>query len=263
VSEHARKLGDSRLAIDVANLKIGMYVSELDKPWLETPFLFQGFLIREQEEIDELRKHCRQVVIDVEQTDSAINVKSLAAPGSRKPVEAPTTMQLPSYPTTAAKRPASKKPAPSSATTVDEHHSVYSDVSEMRQELAKAKEQHDQASMLIREVMDGLSDGGKLDVNTAERAVQPIVASVMKNESAMTWLVRLRATSDYLYTHSVSRAIWATVMARHLGMPKDAIEAIGLGAILLDIGKTRLPPEILSKTGRLTDDELAIAHSHV
>jgi putative nucleotidyltransferase with HDIG domain len=263
VSEHARKLGDSRLAIDVANLKIGMYVSELDKPWLETPFLFQGFLIREQEEIDELRKHCRQVVIDVEQTDSAINVKSLAAPGSRKPVEAPTTMQLPSYPTTAAKRPASKKPAPSSATTVDEHHSVYSDVSEMRQELAKAKEQHDQASMLIREVMDGLSDGGKLDVNTAERAVQPIVASVMKNESAMTWLVRLRATSDYLYTHSVSSAIWATVMARHLGMPKDAIEAIGLGAILLDIGKTRLPPEILSKPGRLTDDELAIAHSHV
>jgi HD-GYP domain-containing protein (c-di-GMP phosphodiesterase class II) len=46
-------------------------------------------------------------------------------------------------------------------------------------------------------------------------------------------------------------------------MPKDAIEAIGLGAILLDIGKTRLPPEILSKPGRLTDDELAIAHSHV
>ncbi|HUF74201.1 MAG TPA: HD-GYP domain-containing protein [Gammaproteobacteria bacterium] len=263
MSELATKLGDNRLAIDVANLRIGMYVSVLDRPWLETPFLFQGFLIRAQGEIDELRKHCKQVVIDVDQTDPAVDVKSLAVPAPRKSVETPATMELPSYPATAAKKPASKKQACPPPVTVDAHHSVYSDISELRRELASARDQHDRASLLVREVMDNLSNGGKLDVKTAESAVLPIVESVMKNESAMSWLVRLRETSDYLYTHSVSSAIWATVMARHLGMPKDALEAIGLGAMLLDIGKTKLPPEILSKPGPLTDDELAIARRHV
>jgi putative nucleotidyltransferase with HDIG domain len=97
----------------------------------------------------------------------------------------------------------------------------------------------------------------------AEKAVQPIIDSVMKNDSAMAWLVRMRETSDYLYTHSISSAIWATVMARHIGMPKDSIEAAGLGAMLLDIGKTRLPREILLKPGRLTDAEMVIARGHV
>lgn len=263
MSQPAKQLDASRLAVDVANLQIGMYVSELDRPWLETPFLFQGFLIRDQEEVDELRKHCKQVVIDVDRTDPAIDVKSLDVPVPRKSAETPATMELPSYPATAAKEPASGKQASPAPPAVDEHHSVYSNVSVLRRELAGARDQHDRASLLIREVMDNLSNGGKLDVKTAERAVEPIVESVMKNESAMSWLVRLREASDYLYTHSVSSAIWATVMARHLGMPKDAIEAIGLGAILLDIGKTRVPPEILLKPGRLTDDEMSVARSHV
>jgi HD-GYP domain-containing protein (c-di-GMP phosphodiesterase class II) len=111
--------------------------------------------------------------------------------------------------------------------------------------------------------MDNLSDGGKLDVKTAQRAAAPIVESVMNNRSAMTWLVRMREMSDYLYTHSVSSAIWATVMARHIGMPKESIEAAGLGAMLLDIGKTQLPPELLSKPGPLTKAEMALAHRHV
>jgi putative nucleotidyltransferase with HDIG domain len=172
-------------------------------------------------------------------------------------------MELPSYPAAAVKKPVANRKPPRTVVTVDEHHSAYCDISEMRRELAKARDQHDRASLLIREVMDNLNNGGKLDVKTAEKAVQPIVQSVMKNESAMSWLVRMRETSDYLYTHSVSSAIWATVMARHLGMPKDAIESIGLGAMLLDIGKTRLPQEILLKPGRLTDEELRIARSHV
>lgn len=263
MSELAKKLGNNRLKIDVAKLKTGMYVSELDRPWLETPFLFQGFLIRDQEEIDELRKHCKHVVVDIEQTDAAVDVTALASTSSGKTTEAQPTMELPTYTSSSAKKPSSKKSPPPVSVTVDEHHSVYSDISEMRRELAKARDQHDRASLLIREVMDNLNNGGKLDMKTAEKAVQPIVQSVMKNESAMSWLVRMRETSDYLYTHSVSSAIWATVMARHLGMPKDAIESIGLGAMLLDIGKTRLPAEILSKPGRLTDEEMRIARSHV
>ena len=238
-----------------------MYVSELDRPWLETPFLFQGFLILDEAEIAELRKYCRWVVIDVDQTDAALDLKALALRSPEKAPEGPATT-FPSYPSPATGRHRSAREK-TGAPVVEEHHSVYSDIGELRRELANARDQHDRASLLIREVMDNLSNGGKLDLRTAEKAVQPIVESVMKNESAMSWLVRLREASDYLYTHSVSSAIWATVMARHLGMPKETVEAVGLGAMLLDIGKTRLPREILQKPGPLTEAELVIARTHV
>jgi HD-GYP domain-containing protein (c-di-GMP phosphodiesterase class II) len=73
----------------------------------------------------------------------------------------------------------------------------------------------------------------------------------------------MRRTSRYLYNHSVSSAVWAVLFARHLGLPKDAIDAAGLGAMLLDMGKTRVPREIVEKPGPLTHTEMAAMRSHV
>jgi hypothetical protein len=57
-----------------------MYVSSLDRPWLETPFVFQGFEIREQSEIEMLQKYCSTVYIDVDRGDiSPAQVKQLLA----------------------------------------------------------------------------------------------------------------------------------------------------------------------------------------
>ena len=220
-----------------------MYVSALDRPWLETPFLFQGFLIRDQEEIGELQRHCEYVYVDPEESANGVDFKSPADESSNP-------------------RARSKSPHfPKSKD--DEQRSACTDLREVRRELAKAKDQHDRATVLIHDVMDNLNNGGRLDVHTARKAAEPIVESVMKNPSAMTWLVRMRQTGDYLYRRSVSSAIWATIMARHLGLSREDVEAAGLGAMLLDIGKTRIPKEILMKPGPLTQGEMAHARRHV
>lgn len=234
-------MSKNAVRVDVECLEIGMYVAALDRPWLETPFLFQGFLIRDNEDIGELKRHCRHVYVDPEESANGLDFARLrpAAPRASNPAVTPDDADATGQ------------------------SSVYTDIGELRRELSEAKDRHDQATILIREVMDNLSDGGKLDVATAKRATQPIVESVMKSRSAMTWLVRMREAGDYLYTHSVSSAIWATVMARHLGMPKEDIEAAGLGAMLLDIGKTRIPRELLAKPGPLTPAEMAHARRHV
>ena len=59
-------LSIKQVPIDVGKVAEGMYVSKLDRPWLETPFIFQGFEIREQAEIDMLQRYCSVVYIDVE-----------------------------------------------------------------------------------------------------------------------------------------------------------------------------------------------------
>ena len=51
--------------LEVQQLKIGMYVRELDRPWRETPFIFQGFEIRSEDEIRDLQRYCQHVYVDI------------------------------------------------------------------------------------------------------------------------------------------------------------------------------------------------------
>lgn len=256
MSDTAIKLNEKLIEVGVADLEVGMYVSALDRPWLDTPFLFQGFTIVDQGDIDELRKHCQNVYVDAEQTHTTVDLtrvilKRRKATGPGVEITFDRTDNAP------ATKPVRRKPAPVRAKP------AYTSVAEIRGALAQTKEEHEQASKLVQDVMDNLNDGGKLDVGMAKNAVRPIVESVMRNESAMSWLVRMRQTNDYLYRHSVSSAVWAAGVARHIGMPKDAVETIGLGAMLLDVGKTQLPRGLLVKPERLTDEEMVIARQHV
>ncbi|HEY0877693.1 MAG TPA: DUF3391 domain-containing protein, partial [Zeimonas sp.] len=61
-----------RYQIPVESLQKGMFVAELDRPWLDTPFLLQGFLVDSQIELDTLRRYCRYVYVDLDLSNSAL-----------------------------------------------------------------------------------------------------------------------------------------------------------------------------------------------
>ena len=67
------------IRIDTQQLRIGMYVCELDRPWRETPFMFQGFEIRTEEELETLRQHCRTVFIVANDADAKLLAKRPSA----------------------------------------------------------------------------------------------------------------------------------------------------------------------------------------
>lgn len=54
--------------VPVGELKFGMYVAELDRPWTDTPFLFQGFVLESQKQLDTLKKYCTTVLVDAERS---------------------------------------------------------------------------------------------------------------------------------------------------------------------------------------------------
>lgn len=57
------------------DLKLGMYISELDHPWIESPFLFQGFQLKDDEEIQQVQATCKYVYVDTEKTPIEIYSK--------------------------------------------------------------------------------------------------------------------------------------------------------------------------------------------
>jgi len=77
-----------KIKVNSVDLIKGMYISELDRPWVESPFLFQGFLIKDAEEIEQVISTCKYVYIDTEKTPSDVRIKlQVLSAKSQKPVQ--------------------------------------------------------------------------------------------------------------------------------------------------------------------------------
>jgi len=227
---------ESSLAIKRLNaeeLEIGMYVSRLDRPWRETNFMFQGFHIVDQTEIEEIRQQARHVYILV--PDEEIEVAS-----GPHPVEAAA----------ADPGPADRRPAAARRTPLE-------------QEITQARRSHEQVANLMQEVESALTTNEELDLPRVKQTIGYMVRSIERNPDAYALLTRIKRFSSYTYNHSLTASVWATAFARQLEMDEQAMSDIALGTLLMDVGMTRLPAGILQKTSRLTHEEWEVVKTHV
>ncbi|MGH8370990.1 MAG: HD-GYP domain-containing protein, partial [Gammaproteobacteria bacterium] len=104
---------------------------------------------------------------------------------------------------------------------------------------------------------------GQLDIDMAQSAVRTMMQSVMRNPDAMVWLSKMKQFETYLYQHSINCTIWGLAFARYLGLDRQSIYDVGLGCMLFDVGKIRLPGNLLEKPAALAPLELHIVRSHV
>ena len=115
----------------------------------------------------------------------------------------------------------------------------------------------------MNEVLDQVRDGRVVDIENVRSAVTPMIDSVLRNPDAMSWFVTLQKQDDYSYHHSIACSVWAVVLGRHLGFDRDSLDKLAVGGMLLDIGKTRVPAEILQKPGELSRHEADLMCQHV
>lgn len=242
--------------LPVEHLKVGLYVSRLDRPWIETPFLFQGFAVQDEQELAELRRLCKRVYVEVS-VEEATELRALsakAAGGAEKAQAAPSR----SANVTHLVMEELSKNLTARQAMVPAKDSV-----PLKTELASARAVHAEARNAVSQMMERLRRGRGLDVPQLEAVVDSMVESVARNRDAMGWLARMKSKDDYLYRHSLAASVWALAFGRHLGLDKETLKVLGLGAMLLDVGKTKLPTELLQKTAKPTDDEWALIRAHV
>jgi HD-GYP domain-containing protein (c-di-GMP phosphodiesterase class II) len=225
----------------VGDLQIGMYVSSLDRPWLETPFLIQGFAIANQQDIDELAKHCRHVYIDIEKAhtprnqSTLISLKNFSRPDRKKIQELIPHRKLRQY---------------TDQTNIDE-------------ELALADQVMLGFTDTIMTLFKQFEKNTPININVVRQSIEPMVESIIRNPDACIWLTRLKNADDYTYHHAVSSSVWAVALGRHIGLPKIDLQTLAIGVSLFDIGKMRLPKELLDRRGKLTEEEFKLVQSHV
>jgi HD-GYP domain-containing protein (c-di-GMP phosphodiesterase class II) len=104
--------------------------------------------------------------------------------------------------------------------------------------------------------------GRATSVKKVKRAVQLIVDQVLNNETSLMGLTTIRDYDEYTFQHSVNVCIFSVALGKKLGLSKLQLYDLGMAALMHDIGKARIPVEILNKTSGLDDREWRIMQAH-
>jgi HD-GYP domain-containing protein (c-di-GMP phosphodiesterase class II) len=204
------------------NLEPGMFIAELDRPWLETPFELQGFVVRDTDEILYVSNYVDHVYVDAEYNGVRQSPRLAVAVMEPKPI-----VRL-----------------------------------ALREEFKSAKIAFERAAETLDAVFHSLRSGDDGDLRLVQSALTPLIDAVFRSPEAVAALLRLKDSDEYRYHHGIAMAIWGVILGRQIGLSRHELEKLAIGCAMCDIGMTQLPPELLDQAENLTDTQRRIIRAH-
>ena len=348
------------------DLKPGMFIADLDRPWIDTPFLLQGFLLEDDDQLAQVRKYCQWVMVDPQRSagdhfgapakraavpprevdtsprvvvnraatpqpgaSGPATISTKAAPmqpagGSRPAQDGKTSApgispqsrgiaqpgnvnRAKAVPVSGNQPPAKRAGSEDGPTrsfwgklregvsgvfskaeheeyndTIDDaapetpavpvrpafipesvRLTIYEDKLSVEEEVEAATNAFQRTNDLMDKVAADIRAGDTLQLAAVEEVINDVVDSMVRNPDALMWVARLREKDLNIYGHGLSVAISLVAFGRHLGYPRDQLAQLGVLGLLLDIGKIKLPRELLEKTVRLSSEEFETIKEHV
>src|ERR1700704_363949 len=207
-----------------------MYVAELDRPWTDTPFMFQGFHLRTDQQRETLKKFCKHVFVDMEKTE----VEDRSRP----------RLVLPRFKIRG--------------------NTAYPETVNVETEVKRAAPVYSQTVAAVHELLRPLTQGNTvLEAREVKESVTRLTDSVVRNPDALLLVSKLREKSEMAHARALQVSIYMIVFARFLELAREELELLGLLGLLQDVGKTRLPASIMEKQGPLTPEQAEFAKKHV
>lgn len=208
--------------VDAMNLEPGMFVAELDRPWLETPFALQGFVVQDPGEVVYISNYVDHVYVDAEYNNGGKFLSLATSPDEKK-----------------------------------SHGSL-----QLKADFQQAKVCFESAAATLDRVFDSLCAGKTTDITAVKDAISPLIEGVFRNQEAVAALLRLKEKGDYRYHHGISMALWGAILGRHLGLHRDELEKLAVGCAMCDVGMTELSQDLLDQPEELNDTQRRIVQAH-
>ncbi len=214
--------------ISVDELRYGMYVAKLDRPWTDTPFMFQGFVLQNEKQLQTLKKFCKKVYVDPEKVD-------------RK----------------------AEEEAVERATAAVRGSTVYKETVTVEAELPRAERVYQQSTVVVTEIARTVPAKGTIDTERTQEASQQITESVVRNPDAMTLLAKMQEKGSGVLSRALEVSVMMTVFGRFLQYSHDQLHTLSMLGLLQDVGKLRLPAPMLRKTDSWLPQEQELFRTHV
>jgi putative nucleotidyltransferase with HDIG domain len=125
-----------------------------------------------------------------------------------------------------------------------------------------SKEIYFRSLRLVKEVADSIRQQKTLPIRKAKRLMQKAVNAVMQDDSTLLGLANIKNYDEYTFNHSVNVAIYAVALGQRIRIPKKHLSHLAMAGLFHDIGKTKIPEEILNKTEKLSPEERSMMRSH-
>jgi len=240
------------IKMPILKLKIGMYVSRLDKPWAESSFLFQGFLISNNALIKKLAQECEYVYIDRTKQDNQLINENVA---DFSPTTEKTEQGFGHLLQRCKEFLGLRKTEPPSEPVyqktnrlkdiVDLTVKTDSIISPRKQlpyhkEINFAKQTHAHIEHLMHEFTSQVKEGGTIDILIARPTIYDCMASVLRSPDAMVLATRLKNKHKSVWQRSMNDCVLALSLGRYLNLHEDDLITLGLSALLHDIGNLKI-----------------------
>ena len=219
--------------VPVEQLNFGVYIHALDRPWTETPFVYQGFVLNSEAQLQALKKYCKKVFID---TDKGKDVTANPFGGGPKLPSVLETIKTKVY---------------------------YEEKTQVKLELPAARQAQVKTAVVLNNVFGSVQAGKALDAPRVREAVTNMTDSVVRNPDAMLLLAKMKEKGKHTLDRAMGVSIYMLTFGRFLHLPREQLDVLGMLGLLQDVGKLRLPAELLSKTEPLSEAELNVCKSHV
>lgn len=128
--------------------------------------------------------------------------------------------------------------------------------------LKKAKAIFNESKIIQRQLFESALSGSQLDLSPVIEITNKSIDAVFNSPDSLACMLNIRKKDEYLLEHSVAVSVYITLFARHLDLERSIIDQLSIGAFLHDIGKIKVPNEILNKPGKLTEEEFTIMKTH-
>ena len=221
-------------------LKIGMYIHDLNCSWVDHPFLLNSLKVEDEKTIAKIAEiGIGELFIDTS--------KGLDLDGAQSEAEYQAEMQAKFHAQTAETQAKGSNPSPAVP---------------LKQEIANARVVHDDAHLIVHKILSDVRLGKQVEVEKLEPVVERITDSVFRNRDALISLSRIKNKDDYTFQHSVSVCVLLISFCQAMGYERDVMREVGIGGLLHDIGKMMVPDHILNKPVELTAPEFTMMQSH-
>ena len=229
--------------IPLTRLMVGMYLIGVDRSWLQTPFLRHKFKIKDQSEIEALRRAgIAEVTIDTEQ---GLDVVDHDTPRSALVETVLVENPVPIHPAA----PSGASSSPPSAVMLAEN-------------LSKATQRR--AEWVSR--LDGLFEQtrmtGLVQYDAACRLIDEIIGDILDRQAACYAALGLRQPDPTLHEHGLTVCTLSVILGQALDYPRERLQQLGIGGLLHDIGLTRLPRNIVKRPKTMSPAQQALYDSH-
>jgi HD-GYP domain-containing protein (c-di-GMP phosphodiesterase class II) len=224
--------------VPVEDLQFGVYISALDRPWQGTPFMFQGFILNNDRQLEALKQYCKKVTIDLEKGPDVPDRKLMGGP-------------------------INTGPKPPSVLSAIKEKVKYEELSSVDVELPRARAAQAKTETALQDMLGSVKAGKAIDAPRVREAVTSMTDSVVRNPDAMLLLAKMKEKGERNLDRAVGVSIYMITFGRFLQLPREQLDLLGMLGLLQDVGKMRLPSDLLDKSDALSEAELSTCKEHV